>query len=505
MNTGATRAIWLIGLLMAWPAIACWAQDEGAAEKGGGDEGYKMNLQLLDTEDVLDVAVDFDVDRLGAKLKEAIAIAEPVVAGVGAPDQAVALRFTLFPDKDYEVELFARPELAEAEREKLLKGIGSIKLPRSNLLTLKFQFGYLRGAPPAVEEGKNWPEGSVPGYVRRALAFEKADIAGKVTILRRWSREVVLPLLGAYQRRAEAQFAGVVGMGKLLGKTDLSKPLDIDKLIDSNDNYWRGMLEMDRGNALIVATRIFAEIANGNIEEAARFAGLHGRFLSDDVVISNYIKEFLDLHEVLRKQINPKIEAAIAAFDKGDFQAAIEQSEAILAAHPRDPWARYELWFSQQQLAAEEEPPAESQPWHEAAREIYSMDSMYPIAASARNDREGFEMASRMALKEIKPATNDEEFQANQIKRADLALDLGVYNFAAEAYWIILNHFPKKAYNNRKLEDFAFYSIDRAGGKGVIALLEEDRARTARAPERQLQKRFESNPTYGKFKQDAGE
>ena len=129
---------------------------------------------------------------------------------------------------------------------------------------------------------------------------------------------------------------------------------------------------------------------------------------------------------------------------------------------------------------------------------------MYPIAVTATNDDEAFALLARLELKEMKPAKNRDEHRKNRIKQADLALDLEVYPFAAEAYWLILGGFPKESYDERPMMDFAIYAIDRAGGGGIIEMLGREREKVAKAPEEQVKQHRRDNALSGKFKDKAG-
>ena len=256
-------------------------------------------FKFLDPPAIQSVSSGFSPEQLAEVLSSAMEITDRTIEKIIQDDQRIAIRFVRFPSKPAEIKIFARPELLDGQKQLFFNSAKELRLGNSQLVPMRIELHYKKGEPEEIKPDEVWPPGSEVQYATRRREMENASIARKIELLQSWAREEVLPVLGAYQRQASEEFAGVIAMGRMIEKMDLSKPIDIDQSINHNFDYWRGMIEMSLGNPLVVATRVFMETANGNLAEASRFAQLHYQFLDRETIPAEYIGEFASLVSLL--------------------------------------------------------------------------------------------------------------------------------------------------------------------------------------------------------------
>ena len=292
-------------------------------------------------------------------------------------------------------------------------------------------------------------------------------------VLRNWALNDVIPILSYYTSSVSEQFMGVRKTGEVLTKrTFLNK--ETNNVTDKNPLYWRGVMEMSKGNLIIPVSKIFMHVANDEFDLARRYIGGLFRFADKESLASAYLLElnnnlnlFYRLHDSLVRQ-------GIALHDAGKFDKAIEVYNGILADYPNSAWARYELYFSTdaKNSAVSKEAKKSTALWNESKASVYTADPLYPMGGGASNAKEGYVLFRHLKVSEL--FKDNKNVKSDMIAYAGIALDLEYYAFAAHLYWYLLSLFPEEKYNGHGFLVYFLYSLQKQGLTEVQSFFKTD-------------------------------
>ena len=356
------------------------------------------------------------------------------------------------------IEIHSDPKISDKRKrqflEKLLsENIGNTKLVDFPLLLLlnSTNKGYAEDFKDLV----------IPSE-KRWQTYNAADLQGKYELNKAYAVEV-LSVLSAYQVIVDDQFAGVKNFGKKVTSTDFSVAQNISELTNTNVDYWRATMEMSVGNQLIPVTKIFMLTSQGEFDYAQKFIEILPAYSDPKSVSTNYMNELGDRLDLFYKQLNAKVQNGITFHDKGEYQKAIELYKKLLNEYPNSAWTKYELYFSQNALAMKnnEQSMEDQSDWNIAKISIYQSNPLYTLDVKASNGTEAYLLLRRMSISEL--FQTRENRLADTYTYADIALDLKIYDFAAQLFWISVT-FDKS--DNDALFKY-LYCLEKMGITGV--------------------------------------
>jgi tetratricopeptide (TPR) repeat protein len=404
---------------------------------------------------------------------------KPIISGLELQFQkeserrTVVVQVTLRPEGNADVAIAGAPGLAMNDLAPLKAIVSAVKAPNSKIVDSAFRIvAKINGGAPE-EQSELTPRIETPDE-HRLSQFKAAETAERLASMRRWAREEALPLLAAFAGSAAPKFEGVRNLGKAIGGLDPTKPADIPALTDHNLDYWRAMMEMGHGIPLVTATSVTLHVANGEIDWARRIAQAIAPFDAGKSGPSYLLAQFRTMYDLFYKDVEAQISEGIPRHDQGKFEDALKIYDSVLEAYPKSAWARYERFQTRRGLAMKQQKSLEevNQGWPEAYTEILACDPLYPESALARGADEMYAYSKRLESKELfKDRTKT---GADIVRYADIALDLGVPDFAAMLYWHALIGIPPKEYGGRELLEYFLYCLEELGVKDLKASFKGD-------------------------------
>jgi tetratricopeptide (TPR) repeat protein len=266
--------------------------------------------------------------------------------------------------------------------------------------------------------------------------YESADLRTKLELTKEYSINEVLPVLSAYQVIVDDKFEGVKKFGKSIESTDFNKVQNINALTSTNKNYWRATMEMDIGNQLIPITKIFALASQGELDYAQKYIEIIQMFSDPETTSNWYLQEINYRISLFHQELHKQIEKGISEHDKGNFQNAIKIYDDILTIYPNSSWALYEKYFSNnaQKLSENKVTNDDRRDWDMAKSEIYKHNPLYNMDVRASNGREAYLLFRRQGVSNL--FKKKDERLKDVFKYAEIATDLGIYDFAAQLFWL---------------------------------------------------------------------
>lgn len=327
-------------------------------------------------------------------------------------------------------QIYSSPKLTSNFEKNLLGKLNSIEISNTKLVDFNILISqnFIENAEE-IDGYKNPVNKIYDGYTN-------ADIKTKFELNKKYAIEEVLPVLSQYQVIVEDKFAGVKNFGKLLQKTDYSKPQNIDLQTSKNYDYWRATMEMSLGNQLIPTSKIAVLISQGELDLANKYAEILKYFGDKESVSSHYLGELSWRLNEFNKSLNVEIEKGIAQHDKGNYQKALEVYNSILKVYPNSSWALYERYFTQNTLDIVNKKTGFNDRtfWDSSKVEIYKHNPVYMMDVHAKGEKEMYLLQRRLQINNL--FKEKEKFLDDLYEYADIALDLEVYDFSAQLFWL---------------------------------------------------------------------
>ena len=271
---------------------------------------------------------------------------------------------------------------------------------------------------------------------QKLIDYKNADLTTKISLNKAYAINEVLPVLTAYQINVDAQFEGVKNFGNSVAKTDFNTPLNINELTSRNKDYWRATMEMNSGNQLIPITKIFGLVSQGEFDYAKKYIEIIQVYSDPKTITKKYLDEINYRISLFQSELNLEIEKGIKEHDKGEFDKAISIYSGVLKIYPNSAWALYEKYFSEnaQNDAAARSLDTSRSHWDHAKVEIYKHNPLYALDVRASNGEEAYLLFRRQEIATL--FTKKEDRLKDLYKYAQISTDLGVYDFAAQLFWI---------------------------------------------------------------------
>lgn len=329
------------------------------------------------------------------------------------------------------IELYSNPKINVEKQTEFLKKLNKLDLENTKLV----DFPMLISINSKLEDIRNDFKDLVIPTEKKAQEYQNANLKQKYELNKKYAVQEVLPVLAAYQTIVEDKFVGVKNFGALITKTDFNISQDITILTSGNSDFWRAGMEMELGNQLVPITKIFALVSQGEFDHALKYIEIVRMFSSPKTYANDYLIALTERLKLFNEELNTEIQKGIEEHDKGEFEKAIGVYSEILKSYPNSAWTNYELFYSQNALDVKtgKVDLNNRESWDKSKITIYKHNPLYNMDVRANSGKEGYLLFRRHSINDL--FKSKEEKLNDVYKYADIAMDLGVYDFAAQLFW----------------------------------------------------------------------
>ncbi len=439
-----------------------------AATEPTGKSRFITDLDLLSFEGLADydfaphVFVDW-VRRLGPRV-DALLQGDP-------SDRTVQIQVTMHHDREAEIRIAASPPLPEPRRSAMAADLLRSRPPRTELTDFSVRF------VAKVGRGAADPDASTPKLDKPSTELlarmRAASLKDRVALLSTWARRDVLPVLARVMTGAPERFEGIRSVGQLIGGLDLSRPIAVAEVLDHNPQYWRALIEVQNGNPLIPAARIFLHVANGELDVARLYLKPVYYFSKSDNLAHDYIELFKELVVVFQADLDDRINRGVELHDRGQYHEAVTLYDNLLSEYPCSSLALYEKFFSGTLLRSRQKSPDGAPPgplasdpdtladWLRVRPRVYACNPMFTVDARTTGKRETFQAARRHAIRGL--FKRERDTASDWVKMADIGLDVEEFGFAAHLYFLISRVMDPAQFDHRNLIEYWLYCLEKLG------------------------------------------
>lgn len=372
--------------------------------------------------------------------------------------QKIGLFLTIHKTGNPTWKCYSNPKITAEFETKILKELGEIKLENTKLVDYSLFISINSKNDGKITDFEDY----IDPLEQKIMVYKEANLKKKLELNKEFATNEVLPILTAYQVIVEDKFEGVKGFGKLLESTNFNQSQNIQNITSLNKNYWRATMEMEVGNQLIPISKIFALVSQGELDYAKKHIEIIRIFSKSKSISDDYLEEINFRINLFENELNKEIEKGIVEHDKGNYQKAIDIYDGILNVYPNSSWTLYEKYFSEnaKKLADGKITKDNREDWDKAKIEIYKHNPLYNMDVRASNGKEAYLMFRRQEIGTL--FKNKDERIKDVYKYAEIATDLGVYDFAAQLFWLTVNFNKDNTLNS--VNNY-LYCLDKLGEK----------------------------------------
>jgi len=417
----------------------------------------ELAINLLANDNIADVNVDQDkfIESIGK-------ITDYCKNSLGnlSENQKIGIFVVVHKNGNPTINCYSNPKIDNVLKSKILKDLSEIKIENTKFV----DFPILITLNSKNTEDLNDFEGYIDPVKQKKTEYENASLKTKLKLNKEFAINEVLPVLAAYQVIVDDKFEGVKNFGALMQKTNFNEIQSIESLTSANKNYWRAIMEMSAGNQLIPITKTFILVSQGELDYAKKYIEIIRLYSDPKSIAGGYLEEINFRINAFNKELDKEIEKGIAQHDNGEYQKAINVYNEILTIYPNSSWTLYEKYFSENALKLIEKKTTNDDraDWDKAKIEIYKHNPLYNLDVRASNGKEAYLLFRRQ---EVGGLFKKKEERLNDVfKYAQIATDLGIYDFAAQLFWITATfdkENPQKSINNY------LYCLDKLGEKDL--------------------------------------
>lgn len=327
------------------------------------------------------------------------------------------------------------------------------------------------------------------------------SLAQNKETIRNWAQNEVIPVLAHFTKKVDEQFAGVRETGNILEKKSFLGG-QTAKVTDKNALYWRGVMEMNKGNLIISLSKVFMHVANGEFDLARRYITMLSRFADKESLATHYLLDLNRYLDIFFSRHDSLVSAGIALHDAGKYNEAIKKYNAILSDYPNSARAQYELYFSNNAnkhgLVANGKRTTEL--WNKHKGLVYAADPLYPVGGGANNAKDGFILFRHLQVKDL--FKDSKKLKDDLVRYADIALDLEAYAFAGHLYWYLATVFPTDKYKEHSFLIYYLYSMQKLGVTSILDLFKDDFKKELQGLDAEREAIMKNDPIYKSFKEE---
>jgi hypothetical protein len=449
-----------------------------------------ITVSLLANDKIADVNIDQDkyIKRVG----ELLDLMKKEFKGI-PQDQKIAVLVVSHKVGKPTIEFYSKPKIIADKEQHFLKEVNSMNFENTKLVDFPILLNV------NVKDGivnNEFKEIILP-VEKTKKEYENASLKRKYELNKIWATNEVLPVLSAYQTIVDDKFLGVKSFGTLISKTNFSESQNTSILTSKNADYWRANLEMEIGNQLIPATKIFTHISRGEFDYAMKYLEIVRMFSDPKSTTDIYLNELNWRLRVFNQQLSSDIGKGISEHDKGNYQKAISTYNNILLDYPNSAWALYEIYYSQNTLDVKNDKmkTEDRTSWDNSKIKIYQCNPLYNMDVRANNAKEGYLLFRRQEISELFKSKDE---KLNDIyKYADISMDLEIYDFAAQLFWYSFT-FSKD--NNKALNRF-LYCLEKLGVSNLKQNFKGDFTKEFEKIEIDKTKEMKKSAMYKSFKE----
>lgn len=352
-------------------------------------------------------------------------------------------------------------------------------------------------------EGCNAPETFSPELLSGSEALKQTlssqTLAQRKETIKNWAYSEAMPVLSYFTKNVDASFPGVQATGISLEKKNFLNKQTVT-VTDKNPLYWRGVMEMNKGNLIIPLSKVFMHIVNDEFDLARRYLGMLFRFADKESLASHYLLELNRYLEIFYQRHDSLVHEGIKLHDAGKYDEAIKVYNGILTEYPNSAWARYELYFSSTyKSTGPGREAAANEQWKKNKDAIYAADPLYPMGGGASNAKDGYQLFKHLQIKDL--FTDSKKLKTDLFTYADIALDLGCYAFAGHLYWYLATRFPEEKYKGHNLLIYYLYSLQKLGVTEVQSFFKDNFKDEISSLDKEREDAMKNDPIYKSFKE----
>lgn len=391
-------------------------------------------------------------------------------------------------------QFFSNPKLDASFEEKVMTDLKKIKIENTKILDFPMFL--------SLNTNSNGDVVDFPDFVnpvkQRVDNYKSASLQEKLRLNKEYANSI-LPVLAAFEVNVEDKFQGVKSFGKILQNTKFNGNVDVHKLTSLNSNYWRGTLEMSKGNLLFPVTKIFALTSQGELDYAYKYLEIFESFADKESMATYYINEMKLRINLFNQEFNNEIEKGIVFHDKGEFQKAIDFYNNLLKIYPNSSWCLYEKYFSEnaKEIAEKKIDLNSRVNWDKSKIEIYKHNPLYNMDVRANTPKEGYLFFRRIEISEL--FKEDKNFLKDLYKYAEIATDLGVYDFAAQLFWLTASYGTDEKMQEKSMNNF-LYCLEKLGVKDLKSNFNGNFDKIFKDIENEKDNEMKSNSLYKSMK-----
>lgn len=391
-------------------------------------EEPNIAIALLENDDIAEVNVD--QESFIGSLTQVTDLAKEEFINI-KETQKIAILIIAHPEGEATIEVHSKPRFSEAHNAQIIEKLRTIELENTKLADFPILF-------LINSEFANYEEDFVDlvsPHKKRREYFTTAGIKEKYELIKEYAVESLV-VFGAYETIADEKFVGVTSLGRTVASTDFTKELSTDELTSKNSDYWRATMEMSVGNQIISLTKIFTLISQGQFDHAQKYIEIIRAFSDPETISDRYMAEMIGRLDMFNRELNAKIQEGLALHDKGEYEKALAHYELILKDYPYSAWTKYEVYYSQNALSIEKKEVelADRTQWDAAKVGVYGCNPLYSLDVRANTGKEAYLLQRRASIASL--FRSNEDALGDVYKYADIAMDLGVYDFAAQLFWL---------------------------------------------------------------------
>ena len=390
-------------------------------------------------------------------------------------------------------ECYSNPKLDKSFHDKILNDLNEIEIENTKLVDFPIFISINSKNTGEIVDFEDFENPLKKKYVE----YENADLQTKFKLIKDYAINEVLPVLSAYQVIVDDQFEGVKKFGEVVEQTNFNEKQNVEKLTNTNKNYWRATMEMNIGNQIIPITKIFILVSQGELDYAQKYIEIIRIFSDPKTTANNYLEEISYRINLFNQELQKEIEKGIAEHDNEQYQNAINMYNEILEVYPNSSWALYEKYFSEnaQKIAKNSDAMNDRTDWDAAKVEIYKHNPLYNMDVRASNGKEAYLLFRRKEIGDLfqkKDAMLEDVF-----KYAEIATDLGVYDFAAQLFWLVATFDKDDA--QKSINNYLF-CLDKLGEKELKSNFKGDFDKIFKSIETKKEKEMKSSTFYKAMK-----
>lgn len=447
-----------------------------------------LTVNLLTNESIAEV--NLDSDAMIENLKNLTDILKREFQNI-SEKQKIALLCSFHKIGNPTIELYSNPKIDLDKQKRIFKEMNELKYINTDIVDFSILFTINTG----VSNFEVDFEGAMLPDKKAKVEYQNADLKTKVALNKAWAINEVLPVLSSLEDIVDEKFEGVLKFGQLVGQLDFTMPQKIEKIVDSNSFYWRGIMEMSQGNEIILMTKVMILVSQGNFDFAQKFVEIMSHFSDSKTLAHDYLVQLKWRLKFLFEDVNRLVEKGIIEHDKGNFEKAIQIYNSILTDYPNSAWTQYELYYSENALEIKnsKDESKSREKWDIARKKIYQCNPLYHMDVMANNAKEAFLIYRRQEINEL---FKSKEERLNDIyKYADIAFDLGVYDFAAQLFWYSFTYTK-----DQKNSLYMFlYCLEKMGVKDLKVNFKGDFEKEFSNIEKRKKHEMEENGFYKAF------